>query len=99
MTSSEAPARSNSRPVQDLIGVAENVTFSADPAALFRGLLTTAGMTLRNPAGIFAANTRLLWGYAGALRAAGERAMGRDTPGPIEAPGDKRFADPAYQRT
>src|SRR3954453_15493859 len=82
MTSSEAPARSNSRPVQDLIGIAENVTFSADPAALFRELLAAAGMTLRNPAGIFAANTRLLWGYAGALRAAGERAMGRDTPGP-----------------
>jgi polyhydroxyalkanoate synthase subunit PhaC len=99
MTSSEAPARSNSRPVQDLIGIAENVTFSADPAALLRELLTTAGMTLRNPAGIFAANTRLLWGYAGALRAAGERAMGRDAPGPIEsARGDKRFADPAYQQ-
>ena len=60
MTSSEAPARSNSRPVQDLIGVAENVTFSADPAALFRELLVAAGMTLRNPAGIIAANTRLL---------------------------------------
>jgi len=55
-------------------------------------------MTLRNPAAVFAANTRLLWGYAGALRAAGERAMGRDTPGPIESSrGDKRFADPAYQ--
>ena len=33
MTSSDAPARS-SRPVQDLLGVAENVTFSADPACL-----------------------------------------------------------------
>ncbi|QNJ96540.1 alpha/beta fold hydrolase (plasmid) [Mycolicibacterium fluoranthenivorans] len=98
MTSSEAPARSNSRPVQDLIGVAENVTFSADPAALFRELLAAAGMTLRNPAGIFAANTRLLWGYAGALRAAGERAMGRVAPGPIESSrGDKRFADRASQ--
>jgi polyhydroxyalkanoate synthase subunit PhaC len=100
MTSSEAlPARSNSRPVQDLIGIAENVTFSADPAALFRELLVAAGMTLRNPAGIIAANTRLLWGYAGAFRAAGERAIGRDNPGPIAiARGDKRFADPAYQQ-
>ena len=98
MTSSEAPVRANSRPVQDLIGIAENVTFSADPAALMRELLATAGMALKNPAGVFAANTRLLWGYAGALRAAGERAMGRDTPGPIEsARGDKRFADAAYQ--
>jgi polyhydroxyalkanoate synthase subunit PhaC len=98
MTSSDAPARSNSRPVQDLIGIAENATFSADPAALFRELLAAAGMTLRNPAGIFAANTRLLWGSAGALRAAGERAIGRDTPGPIEiARGDRRFTDAAYQ--
>ncbi len=94
-----APAPSTSRPVQDLIGVAENVTFSADPAALFRELLVAAGMTLRNPAGIIAANTRLLWGYAGAFRAAGERAIGRDNPGPIAiARGDKRFADPAYQQ-
>jgi len=38
----------------------------------FRELLVAAGMTLRNPAAVFAANTRLLWGYAGALRAAGE---------------------------
>ena len=44
--------------------------FSGDPAALFRELLATSVMTLRNPAGIVAANTRLLWGSAGALRAA-----------------------------
>jgi polyhydroxyalkanoate synthase subunit PhaC len=96
MTSSEAPARWTSRPVQDLIGIAENVTFSGDPAALLRELLVTAGMTLKNPAGVLAANTRLLWGYAGALRAAAERTIGRDNPGPIAiARGDKRFADPA----
>jgi hypothetical protein len=58
MTSSEAPARSTARSVQDLIGIAENVTLSADPAALFRELLAAARMTLRNPAGIIAANTR-----------------------------------------
>src|SRR6476646_2366300 len=100
MMSSEAlPAPSTARPVQDLIGIAENVTFSADPAALFRELLVAAGMTLRNPAGVIAANTRLLWGYAGAFRAAGERAIGRDNPSPIAiARGDKRFADPAYQQ-
>ena len=98
MTSSEAPARSTARSVQDLIGIAENVTLSADPAALFRELLAAARMTLRNPAGIIAANTRFVWGYAGAFRAAGERAIGRDNPGPIAiARGDKRFADPAYQ--
>ena len=98
MTSSDAPARSNSRPVQDLIGIAENVTFSADPAALFRELVAAAGMTLRNPGGIIAANMRLVWGSAGAFRAAAERAIGLDNPGPIAiARGDKRFADSAYQ--
>jgi polyhydroxyalkanoate synthase len=98
MMSSEAPARSTARPVQDLIGIAENVTFSADPAALFRELLVAAGMTLRNPAGIMAANTRFVWGYAGAFRAAAERGIGLDNPGPIAiAHGDKRFTDPAYR--
>jgi poly[(R)-3-hydroxyalkanoate] polymerase subunit PhaC len=96
--SSDAPANLTSRSLQDLIGIAENATFSADPAALFRELLATAGMTLRNPAGIMAANTRLVWGYVGAIRAAAERAIGRDNPGPIAiARGDTRFADPAYQ--
>jgi polyhydroxyalkanoate synthase len=98
MMSSDASASSTSRSIQDLIGIAENATFSADPAALFRELLAAAGMTLGNPAGIIAANTRLVWGYAGAIRAAAERAIGRDNPGPIAiARGDKRFADPAYQ--
>jgi polyhydroxyalkanoate synthase subunit PhaC len=98
MMSSDAPASSTSRSIQELIGIAENATFSADPAALFRELLAAAGMTLRNPAGIVAANTRLVWGYAGAIRAAAERAIGRDNPGPIAiARGDKRFADPTYQ--
>jgi poly[(R)-3-hydroxyalkanoate] polymerase subunit PhaC len=96
--SSDAPTSSTSRSIQELIGIAENATFSADPAALFRELLAAAGMTLRNPAGIVAANTRLVWGYAGAIRAAAERAIGRDNPGPIAiARGDKRFADPTYQ--
>ena len=102
MTSSHAPARPSrpvtDRPVQDLIGIAENVTLVADPAALIRELLVAAGMTLRNPAGIIAANTRFVWGYAGALRAAVERGIGRENPGPIAiARGDKRFTDPAYQ--
>jgi polyhydroxyalkanoate synthase len=99
MTSSDAPARSSSRPVLDLVGIAENVTSVADPAALVRELLAAAGMTLQNPAGIIAANARLVWGSVGAFRAAVERAIGRDNPGPIAfAPGDKRFSDPAYQQ-
>src|SRR5271155_1285688 len=98
MTSSDLPARSFSPPVRDLVGIAEDVTFAADPGALVRELLGAAGMTLRNPGGIIAANARLVWGSVGAFRAAAERAIGRDSPGPIAiARGDKRFSDPAYQ--
>ena len=97
-TTSDAAARSSSRPVLDLVGIAENVTLEADPAALVRELLAAAGMTLRNPAGIMAANARLVWGSVGAVRAAAERGIGLDNPGPIAiARGDKRFSDPAYQ--
>jgi len=97
MTSSDVSVRS-SRSVLDLVGIAENVTSVADPAGLFRELGAAAGMTLRNPTGIIAANARLAWGSAGAFRAAAERAIGRDNSGPIAlARGDKRFADPAYQ--
>ena len=96
MTSSNTVERSASR--LDLIGIAEDFTFVADPAALLRELLVTAALTLRNPAGIAAANTRFLRGYAAAVRAAAERAVGFETPGPIEvASGDRRFSDPAYR--
>ena len=98
MTSSDAPTRFSSRPLLDLVGIAENVTSVADPAALIRELLTASVLTLKSPAGILAANARLAWGSAGAFRAAAERAIGRDTPGPIAiARGDKRFSDLAYQ--
>ena len=99
MKSSDAPERSSSRSVLDLVGIAENFTFNADPAALLRELLVTAGMTLMNPAGIMTANARLLWGSAAAFRVAVERVLGYDSPGPIEiARGDRRFSDPAYQQ-
>ena len=99
MKSSDATERSPSRPVLDLVGIAENFTFKVDPAALLRELLVTAGMTLMNPAGIMAANARLLWGSAAAFWVAVERALGYDSPGPIAITrGDKRFSDPAYQQ-
>jgi len=98
MKSSDVPELSASRPVLDLVGIAENFTFQVDPAALLRELLITAGLTLRNPAGIIAANARLLWGSAAAFWATSERALGYDSAGPIPiARGDKRFSDPAYQ--
>jgi polyhydroxyalkanoate synthase len=97
MTSSDVSVRS-SRSLLDLVGIAENVTSVADPAGLFRELAAAAGMTLRNPTGVIAANARLAWGSAGAFRAAFERAIGLDNSGPIAIAGrDKRFADQAYQ--
>ena len=97
--SSDTPERFSSRPVLDLVGIAENYTLQADPAGLLRELLITAGMTLKNPTGIMAANARLLWDSAAAFRATVERALGYDRPGPIAIPrGDKRFSDPAYQQ-
>ena len=99
MKSSDSLERSSSRPVADLVGIAENFTFQVDPAALVSELLATAGMTLKNPAGIMAANARLLWGSAAAFRATVARALGYDSPGPIAiARGDRRFSDPAYQQ-
>ena len=83
MTSSDVPARSTSPAVQDLLGIAENVTFAADPAGLMRDLLAAAGMTLRNPAGIIAANARLFWGCLGAYRAAAERSTAATSASPI----------------
>ncbi|WP_136245622.1 PHA/PHB synthase family protein [Mycobacterium intracellulare] len=84
--------------VADLLGIGENVTFSPDPAGLLRGLLFATGLTLKNPGGVVAANARLAWGAAGALRAAADRAIGRATPGPVAVDrGDKRFSDPAFQ--
>jgi polyhydroxyalkanoate synthase len=102
MTSSDVSARSSrpvlDRPILDLVGISENVTVEADPAALVRELLVAAGMTLKHPGGIIAANARLVWGLMGAFRAAVERGIGLDNPGPIAiARGDKRFSDPAYQ--
>ena len=99
MTTSNASARLSSRPLLDLVGIAENVTSVADPAALVRELLAASVQTLKNPAGLIAANARLAWGSAGALRAAAERAIGIDNPGPVAiARGDKRFSDLAYQQ-
>ena len=98
MNSVAGPESSLPLPVLDLVGIAEDFTFKADPAALLRELVVTAGITLQHPAGIVAANARLLWDSAAAFWAAGERALGRNSQGPIAiARGEKRFSDPAYQ--
>jgi len=98
MSPSDALEKSISRPVNDLVGIAEDFTYVADPAALVRELLATGALTLKNPAAVLAANARLVWGSVGALRAAADRTFGRDTAGPIAVPrSDRRFSDPAFQ--
>jgi polyhydroxyalkanoate synthase len=99
MTSSHTPTRSPWQSVlDDFTGITENLTVGADSTDMLRELLIASGMTLKNPAGIIAANARLVGGSAGAFRAAVNRAIGRDNPGPIAIPsGDKRFSDTAYQ--
>src|SRR4029078_4171869 len=70
MKSSRTPERIASQPlVDDLIRIAEDFVVPNDPAGLMRELLFTGALTLRNPAGILAAHSRLLWG-AGAARLA-----------------------------
>ena len=98
MASEVQTQSTGSRPVQDLIGIAENVTTTADPAGLMRALAQASVMTLKNPAGVVAANARLAWGSVGALRATAERSIGRDRSGPIAiSRSDKRFADPSFR--
>ena len=98
MTSSEAPARATSRSVQDLIGIAENVTVSADPAALVRELLSRGGRDAEKSGRNHRRQHASALGLCRGVSAAGDRAIGRDNPGPIAiARGDKRFTDPAYQ--
>ncbi|MBS1693321.1 MAG: alpha/beta fold hydrolase [Actinobacteria bacterium] len=98
MSSSDAPERSLSRPVSDLVGIAEDFSYVADPASLMRELLVTGALTLKNPAAVAAANARLAWGSIAAVRAAADRAIGKDTAGPIAVPrGDRRFSDAAFQ--
>ncbi len=69
----------------------------ADPVSFLRSLAAAGLALVKNPAGVAAANARLTIGVAAALRAAGHRAVGGETSGPLSpAAGDKRFADPAF---
>ena len=85
--------------LDDVAGITESLTVGADSTDMLRELLIASGMTLKNPAGIFAANARLVGGVGG--RRCGPQSAARSavtTPGPIAIPsGDKRFSDAAYQ--
>jgi polyhydroxyalkanoate synthase len=79
------------------LGVAEDPMTGADPVSFLRSLASAGAALVKNPAGAAAANARLAIGLAAAVRATAVRTVGGDTPGPMSpAPGDKRFADPAY---
>jgi polyhydroxyalkanoate synthase len=85
------------RSVLDRLGIAEDPMAGADPVSFLRSLAAAGVALIKNPVGTAAANARLAIGLAAAARAAAERAMGRETPGPVAPPaGDKRFTDPAY---
>ena len=82
---------------QDAVGGADDFLFGADPIALFRSLADAGTALMANPAAVVAANLRLGMGLMAATRAASERALGGDTPGPAApAAGDKRFTDEAF---
>jgi len=96
MKAADSP-ESAGRSILDRLGIAEDPLTSADPVSFLRSL-TAAGVALmKNPVGVAAANARLAIGTAAAIRATAERALGGQTPGPMNpVNGDKRFADPAY---
>jgi polyhydroxyalkanoate synthase subunit PhaC len=93
----EASAESAGRAVLDRLGIAEDPLVGADPVSFLRSLAAAGGALVKNPTGAVAASGRLAIGLAAAVRAAAERAVGGETPGPMSpAKGDKRFVDPAY---
>jgi hypothetical protein len=94
MTPSDAHASSSShRVLDDLVGITENLASGADPAALLRELLLATGMTLKNPSGIVAANTRLARGSAGGVPRRGRPRDGPRQPRPYRDPPDRAGSD------
>lgn len=76
---------------------AKDAMFSADPMALFRALADAGAALFANPAAVAAANLRMSMGLLAATRAAADRTLGGDTPGPVApAKGDNRFSDAAF---
>jgi polyhydroxyalkanoate synthase len=96
MTSAKS-TESARTPLSSLLGVAESLPSSVDPAALGSDLAKAAVATLKDPGAVLAANGRLMLGSAAAIRAAMGLAIGRQSNGPIAINGkDKRFSDTAY---
>jgi polyhydroxyalkanoate synthase len=86
-----------SKSLLDQLGIAEDPMAAADPVSFLRSLTAASNAVVRNPAAIVAANTRLAFGLAAAVRATAARAVGLDTEAPVSpAKGDKRFLDQAF---
>ncbi len=99
MTTTEEAATPTGRAVLDRLGVSEDPLVGADPVSFVRSLVAAGGGVARHPIGAAAVNARLAIGFLSAVRAAGGRAIGRDTPGPLSpAKGDKRFTDRAFEQ-
>ena len=68
-----------------------------DPLGLGRAWMRAMQGAGKNPRAVMEAATRYAGGVVAAVAATGARALGADTPGPVEAaPKDRRFADPAW---
>ena len=90
-------AESEDRSILDRLGIAEDPLVGADPVSFLRSLAAASVALVKNPAGVAAANARMALGSAAAFRAAAERSIGVEAPGPVSpATGDKRFADRAF---
>ena len=69
-----------------------------DPLGLGRAWMHAMQEAGKNPGAVMEAATRYAGGIAAAVAATGARALGADTPGPVEVPPkDRRFADPAWR--
>jgi polyhydroxyalkanoate synthase subunit PhaC len=99
MAASESDPTSERRSLMDMLGVAEQVTASADPVSFLRAL-ATAGLALpKHPLETSAALRRLAVGYLGVAGAAARRAVGDSVEGPIASDArDRRFSDPAFEQ-
>ncbi|HEY0132562.1 MAG TPA: hypothetical protein VGB85_00745, partial [Nannocystis sp.] len=91
-------SRAESSAIMDMLGVAENVAGTIDPASLLRALFAAGRGVVRHPIDTSAAVGRAAVGAGSAWWAAAGRMVGRKSAGPVRAgAGDRRFADPAFE--
>jgi hypothetical protein len=92
--------QSAARAILDSLGVAEDPLIGADPVSFLRSLAAAGAAMVKNPTGLAGANARLLIGSVAAMRATAGLMVGQHSAGPASpAKGDKRFGDPAFERS